>query len=112
MTRGHHANVGETRIAPNGYQYTKTIDRGWVGTGRLAAEKKLGRTLRNNERIKFIDGDKLNFDPDNIEVYQAKNPNPKAKLARLEAKLEEVLADIRQCKEDIKAYEANKLVKK
>lgn len=97
--RGQPARVGATRISPNGYHYTRTIDRGWVPTARLIAEKRLNRTLRQNERVRFNDENPLNLDPDNIRVEVTKGANLKTKLARLEAKRDEIdaqIADIRE----------------
>jgi hypothetical protein len=69
--RGRKANVGDTRTSLNGYDYTRT-EKGWQLTHRLIAEDKLGRELEPDERIKFIDNDRTNLDPNNIMVYKTK----------------------------------------
>ena len=53
MGRGKTAEVGDTRIAANGYHYTKTETRGWVLTHWLTAEKMLGREIRSDEQVRF-----------------------------------------------------------
>ena len=35
---------------------------------RILAEAKLGRTLKKDEDVHHLDGDKLNFAPENIQV--------------------------------------------
>lgn len=72
MARGQEANIGAKRTAPNGYEYTKT-QNGWELTHRLIAAEKLGRPLESSERTKFVDGDRTNLDPDNIEVHTVRN---------------------------------------
>lgn len=43
--------------------------KGWAYEHRVIASRKIGRTLRKEERIHHIDGNKANNDPDNLEVY-------------------------------------------
>lgn len=90
MARGKNVAPGATRISANGYHYTKKQDGKWELTHRIVAEEKLGRPLRENERVRFLDGNKDNRDPDNIEVYVTKDRSPRAELARLLAKREEL----------------------
>lgn len=80
MSRGRNANVGDTRVAQNGYHYTKT-KRGWKLTHHLIAEEALGRRMKDNERTKFIDGDRTNLSPDNIQVFETKNSKEDKKKA-------------------------------
>lgn len=93
MVRGRRSRVGETRVAPNGYHYTRT-KQGWELTHRILLRKKLGRDIESNERCRFIDGDKTNLDPDNLEVYVTKEQTAAKKRARLEAKIEELSAEL------------------
>lgn len=96
MTRGQKAPPGTVRIAPNGYQYTKTEDGPWRLTHHLIAEQKLGRRLKAHERLKFIDGDRTNLDPDNLEVQEVSAGRHK-KIAEIQekiARLERQLADL------------------
>lgn len=97
MSRGRPSKVGDTKISPNGYHYTRTPS-GWELTGRYIAAQKLGRALKSNERIKFLDNDQLNLDPDNIEVREVKASNG-ARKARLEARIEELQAQLADLEE-------------
>lgn len=92
MARGQASPVGTERIAPNGYWYRKTEDRGWQLIHRLAAEEKLGRELKENEYAAFIDGNKNNFDPSNVEVRTRGQHSLKRRLAQVEARLQELTA--------------------
>lgn len=51
----------------NGY-ITWKIGGRWQAAHRFIMEGKLGRQLLPGERVKFVDGDKTNLDPDNIEL--------------------------------------------
>lgn len=68
VMRGKPSKPGDTRVSLNGYHYTRTETR-WELTHRLIAEKKLGRKLTEIERVRFVDNDRSNLDPSNIEVY-------------------------------------------
>jgi len=80
-------------VNANGYHNTRTSD-GWELTHRLVAEKKLGRKLKANEMARFIDGDRTNFKPDNIEVIETGNHSLRRKKASLEARIEEHQAQL------------------
>ncbi len=67
MPRGQAAEVGDTNVAANGYHYTRT-ESGWRLTHHLIAERGLGRKLTGQERVVFVDGDRTNLDPANLEV--------------------------------------------
>lgn len=65
------APLGTERSTQNGYITVKT-PQGWVYKHRLIMEEKLGRELQPNEQVYFLDGNKSNFDPDNIDIRQRK----------------------------------------
>lgn len=92
VTRGTPSPVGAERVAPNGYWYRKTEDRGWQLVHRLVAEEKLGRQLTENEFATFSDGDKQNFDPDNIIVQLRGKASLRKRLAQVEARIDELTA--------------------
>jgi hypothetical protein len=94
--RGQRSQPGQTRVAPNGYHYTRTPDRGWQLTGRLIAEKKLGRLLRPDERVRYKDNDRNNLSPDNILVTVKVPVSGSTKRARLEAKIAELQAQLEE----------------
>jgi hypothetical protein len=91
VSRGRKAEIGDTNIAQNGYHYTRT-EEGWVLTHRMIAEQKLGRKLADNERVKFKDKDRTNFDPDNIIVFIGKEASKRRQIARLNARIDELIA--------------------
>lgn len=93
MARGKNAKPGETRISPNGYHYTRTKVK-WELTGRLVAGKARGFPLTKSERVRYLDGNPLNLEPENIEVFEVKRKSPKSQKARLEAKLEDLQAQL------------------
>lgn len=94
MTRGRKSKPGDTRIAPNGYHYTRT-ERGWELTHRLTAAKRIGRPLGYDERVRFIDRDRSNYaDPSNLDVYKVREASTAKKRARLEARIEELQSQL------------------
>lgn len=100
--RGSKSEPGDTRVAKNGYHYTRTEEK-WELTHHIVAEKKLGRPLKDTERVVFVDGDRTNLEPDNLEVrpkvtssLRKKEANLVARIAELEAQLATVRAQIKK----------------
>lgn len=93
--KGKVATVGSTRVSQNGYHYTKT-STGWVLTHYLIASKKLGRELAEDERCKFIDGNRRNLDPSNIAVIRRGKASLRRRRAVIEARLEELQAELNE----------------
>jgi hypothetical protein len=91
--RGTSAPEGATRLAPNGYQYTKK-DGKWRLTHHLIAEKNSGRKLNGDDGVYFIDGDRTNLTPENIGVRKKKTPNLRARRAVIVARIEELQAEL------------------
>jgi len=57
-------------------------------------EEKLGRRLEKGEFVKFIDNDRGNLSPDNLELRtRGDRKSPQARLAILEARIEELQAE-------------------
>ncbi len=100
MTRGQVSEVGETRTSANGYHYTRTED-GWRLTHHLIAEKQLGRRLKEDERVSFKDKNKKNLDPDNIVVNLQGRSSLHRRKAQLEARIEELKAELAALEEEI-----------
>lgn len=93
--RGQVSVVGDTRVATNGYHYTKT-EKGWRLTHHLMAEKKLGRSLKETERVVFADRNRKNLKPGNILV-QVKGQSSNAKRkAYLVSRIQELQAQLRE----------------
>ena len=97
MTRGSAAQEGATMVSKNGYHYTKQGSR-WRLTHHLIAEKKLGRGLRENERVSFRNGNRRDLHPDNILVTEKGKASVRARMARLTAKIEELQVELDHCK--------------
>jgi hypothetical protein len=96
MGRGQTAEVGSERISQNGYHYTKTEDRGWMLTHHLTAEGKLGRQLRDDELVKFVEP-KFKRDPKNpagVKVIRKKTATLRRRKAVIEDKIRELQAEL------------------
>lgn len=93
MPRGKKAQAGDTRVAPNGYHYTKT-EKEWRLTHHIVAEKEiLGRPLRENERVEFVSG-KTNLDPSNIRVVVQGRGSLRRRKAQLEERIRELTVEL------------------
>lgn len=92
MPRGQASQVGDTMVNQNGYHNTKT-EEGWRLTHHIIAEEKLGRPVESTEYVRFIDGDRRNLDPDNIEVVLRATVSLRSRLAVIEFKLQELQAE-------------------
>lgn len=59
--------MGSTRVDKNGYKLIKIAEPNkWALYHRRLYEEKHGEKLKKNEAIIFADGDKSNFDLDNL----------------------------------------------
>jgi hypothetical protein len=95
VARGKTAEIGTTRVAKNGYHYTKTEGK-WVLTHWLTAEEKLGRKLEENEMVKFKDP-KFKHDPYNpqgIIVIKKKTTSLRRRKAQIEDRIRELQAEL------------------
>lgn len=108
--RGQSTPEGVTRVAPNGYQYIRTSS-GWRLTHHVVAEKTLGRPIREDERVFFLDKDRTNFDPANIQVQKKVSASSVAKIAKLRAKISELQAELDEL-EDHEATRSQELESK
>jgi hypothetical protein len=95
MARGQSSKVGDTRVSPNGYHYTRT-DKEWRLTHHLLAEKKLGRLLNKDERVIFVDGKRSNLSPDNLKVIVKGSGSVARQRARLTARINELTAQLNE----------------
>jgi hypothetical protein len=94
MPRGFTSKEGDTRVAQNGYHYTRTAIA-WRLTHHILAEEILGRPLKTEEMVSFKDGNKKHLDINNIEVSVKGRKSVKARLAYLYAKRDELEAEIK-----------------
>jgi len=103
MPRGCPAKVGDETVAQNGYTWVRTL-QGQRYKHHVIAEKKLRRKLDLSvERVIFIDQNRRNFDPDNIDVVLKRKQTPETRRARLEAKRDDALAKAADIQEQIDA---------
>lgn len=66
--------MSEIKIAKNGYSYTKVESGKWRLTHHLVAEVKFARHVDSSqERVVFLDKDRTNLDPDNIDIVPIQN---------------------------------------
>ena len=96
MPRGTKRPVGSVRIAQNGYRYIQT-ENGQRLLHHVLAETSLGRPLRPDERVYFVDGDRSNVIMENIVVERSK----KHKLSMLYVKLDKVEKELKWIKTEI-----------
>lgn len=90
MPRGQRAEIGDTKVNRNGYEYTKTQD-GWIGSHVLLMEKHLGRKLLPGEYVAFLNGHKPPVTLDMIELRKRGDKRtPQHRLAELDARIEEL----------------------
>lgn len=90
--------MGDKRTSRNGYEYTRT-ERGWELSHRIIARQELGREIGSNERVRFVDGDRTNLSPENLAVYEVKTKTNGRKIAELEAKRDDIDAEIEMLRE-------------
>lgn len=87
---------GTTKIYGNGYKYIKHNGR-WLLYHHYVAEVERGYPIdTSQERVVFVDGDNMNFDPANILVKR-KKANKEDRIRYLRDKiqgLQEELADL------------------
>jgi len=99
MARGQQVDVGATRVSQNGYHYTKVAVKpgtgkpGWRLTHHIVAEQKLGRPLREDERVSFK-GKKSDLRPENIIVSEKGQGSQRRRKAQLEARIAELQAEL------------------
>jgi hypothetical protein len=110
---GKHQPVGSTRVAPNGYHYTKVSDlparklspgqSNWRLTHHIVAEEKiLKRPLLPDERVVFVNkNNRLDLRAENIRVEKKKGKTREAAVAALRAKYEDIRAQLIEMGEEV-----------
>lgn len=101
MPRGKAAQVGDTRISPNGYQYTRTDSR-WRLSHHIAMERILGRPLREDERVVFVTDNKLDFSEQNLRVEIQGRGSLRRRKAQLEARIQELQAQVAEIEKQLR----------
>lgn len=102
MGRGKNAINGAERKAPNGYWYVK-VDGKWRLKHHIAMEQILGRPLQADESVRFVTGNKENYKSDNLRVVVKGKASLRRRLAVVEAKIDEYVAERDRLIEEIKA---------
>jgi len=102
MAKGRKAQIGDKNVSANGYHYTRTAD-GWVFDHHLIAEEKLGRKVSENERVRFVDGDRSNLHPDNVEIIKKGKANLRRRKAQIEARISELQGELKALEEEIES---------
>jgi hypothetical protein len=71
-------------VHSKGYRY---VTRGGkqVLEQRVVMERKIGRPLRDNENVHHLDGDRLNNDPSNLELWVKTQPSGQRVEDKIEA---------------------------
>jgi hypothetical protein len=96
MTRGKNAAIGDENQAANGYWYVRTAE-GWRLKHHIVAEKKYKRDIDTRvDRVVFLDGNRENFKPSNIEIRVRNKPSNEKKRAALQARIEELQAQLEE----------------
>lgn len=106
MARGKAVEVGATRVSQNGYHYTKVALNGtdkaaWKLTHHIIAEKKIGRSIREDERVVFRNGKKRDLSPKNIEVREKGRGSVRRRKAQLEARIAELQAELTEINKEL-----------
>jgi hypothetical protein len=99
--RGSRSVIGDTRVAQNGYHYTRTKD-GWKLTHHVIAESRMSRAVRGDERVVFVDRDRTNLDPSNISVQKKITGSLRKKEANLIARIQELQGQLEEVRRQIK----------
>lgn len=103
MARGKAVADGATRVSQNGYHYTKVGGK-WRLTHHLVAEEKLGRPLREDERVSFRDPKKrLDLSPSNIVITEKGQGSIRRRKAQVEARLAELQAELDEINRELQA---------
>lgn len=102
--RGQAADVGATRIAQNGYHYTKVATPNgkgkWRLTHHLIAEKMLGRPLAEDERVSFI-GSRKDLSQNNLRITIKGKTSHARRIAALDARIAELTAERDRLQEEV-----------
>ena len=102
MSRGKGVEVGSTRVAQNGYHYTKTDNKGWRLTHHIVAEDHiLGRELKPGERVIFKTNNKTDLRPENIEVIQQGKSSVRKRRAVVLARIADLQAELAELNKEL-----------
>lgn len=99
MGRGRTAVDGDTFVNANGYHHTR-VEGTWVATHYLVAQEKLGRPVRKDEFVSFLDGKRDNLRPENIVVKKRGQTSLRRRHAQLVARIDDLCDELSEiCRE-------------
>lgn len=91
--RGTKVNDGATRIAPNGYHYTKQ-DGKWRLTHHIVYEKATGEKVDSTVTVRFKDSDRTNMAPDNLYAMPKKGVSKEARKRVIKQRIAELQREL------------------
>lgn len=101
MARGKTSEIGDTRVAPNKYHYTKVEGRGWVLTHWLVMEEKLGRLITSDESVRFKEpkfkrqlAETGKVPVEGLVLIKKRTTTLRKRKAQLEARIQELTAEL------------------
>jgi hypothetical protein len=103
MPRGQASQVGDKTVNINGYEQTKTADRGWVASHVLVMEESLGRQLEPGEYVSFKTGTpRVPVELANLELRKRGDhrKSNRARIAQILARIEELQAELKHLQEE------------
>lgn len=106
MARGQKVDVGSKRVSANGYEYTKVAENGkefWKLTHWIIAERTLGRPIREDERVSFINGKKSDLRPENIRVTEKGTGSIRRRKAQIESRIADLQAELDEINAELAA---------
>lgn len=96
--------VGDVVVAKNGYSYTYVEGKDERPERRLThwvvGEKKYGRPPKDDEMVRFKDGNRRNLEPENIIYISKSNP-----ISALKRRRDTLLDKIREYQEELRDIE-------
>jgi hypothetical protein len=81
---GAETKMGKGAIHHSGYRYIQYGGKS-VAEHRLVMELMIGRALRPNENVHHKDGDRLNNEPSNLELWVKRQPPGQRAVDRVRA---------------------------
>jgi HNH endonuclease len=88
-----------------------TVKGGSVLKHRVVMQEKLGRPLRSDEKVKRLDLDRLNNDPDNLYVVRKGEGDPFRTVAKLQKERRLLVERIKEIDKELSNFNGQELPK-
>jgi hypothetical protein len=88
-----------------------SVKGGSILKHRVVMEEKLGRPLRSDEKVKRLDLDKLNNDPDNLYVVRKGEGDPLREVAKLQKERRLLVERIKEIDKELSNFNGQELPK-